>query len=217
MVTKARNNLRRNRLALVATIGVFSMTIHLALDLGDPSFDDYDYGRGLRRRMTTSGSSSPSFINLHGPYGPYKGELEPPERKLADYHIQDDGEVFCRPRRVYGPDKIPNVDFGNTIIVGYPGADKRTVLRQMEAMTQLSGRDAWDFLMLGMTRQPFIKTNYPHHEGIWGWQEHGDQVILVVRNIRTTIDEYHDILSDIDYAKTWWEATMRIPRLYKGE
>ena len=51
---------------------------------------------------------------------------------------------------------------------------------------------------LGMTAQPYIKTNYPHHEGIWGWQNHADHVILVVRNIRQTIDEYHDILADID-------------------
>ena len=86
----------------------------------------------------------------------------------------------------------------------------------MEAMTTLSGRDAWDFQFLGMTRQPFIKTNYPHHEGIWGFQDHGDQVILVVRNLRRTIDEYHDILSDIDYAKTWQEATDKIPMLYHG-
>ena len=69
---------------------------------------------------------------------------------------------------------------------------------------------------LGMTAQPYIKTNYPHHEGIWGWQDHADHVILVVRNIRQTIDEYHDILADIDYAKTWEEATEKIPNLYNG-
>ena len=67
-----------------------------------------------------------------------------------------------------------------------------------------------------MTAQPYIKTNYPHHEGIWGWQDHADHVILVVRNIRETIDEYHDILADIDYAKTWEEATEKIPNLYNG-
>ena len=67
-----------------------------------------------------------------------------------------------------------------------------------------------------MTAQPYIKTNYPHHEGIWGWQDHADHVILVVRNIRQTIDEYHDILADIDYAKTWEEATEKIPNLYNG-
>ena len=49
-----------------------------------------------------------------------------------------------------------------------------------------------------------------------GWGTKGDQVILVVRNIRWAIDDYHDILSDIDYAKTWAEATEKIPMLYKG-
>ena len=49
-----------------------------------------------------------------------------------------------------------------------------------------------------------------------GWDTKGDQVVLVVRNIRWAIDDYHDILSDIDYAKTWAEATEKIPMLYKG-
>ena len=39
-----------------------------------------------------------------------------------------------------------------------------------------------------------------------GWEDHGDQVVLVVRNIRHAMDSYHDILSDIDYAKTWREV-----------
>jgi len=52
---------------------------------------------------------------------------------------------------------------------------------------------------------------------IIGWEDNADQVLLVVRNIRFTIDEYHDILADIDYAKTWEEATEKIPKLYKGE
>ena len=90
------------------------------------------------------------------------------------------------------------------------------VLRQAEAFTTLSGRDSWDMKFLGLTRQPYIKTNYPHHEGIWGWQDVGDQSILVVRSIRWSIDEYHDILADIDYAKTWAHATEMIPNLYKG-
>ena len=41
--------------------------------------------------------------------------------------------------------------------------------------------------------------------------------MLVVRNIHNTINSYHDILVDIDYAKTWVEATEKIPCLYKGE
>jgi len=161
--------------------------------------------------------SSPR-INLNYPYGSHnKAEIEP-HRALNIYREHDNGNIVCIMGPTAGPDMIPeDVEYNNTIIVGYPGADKRTVLRQMEAMTGLSGRDAWDFQFLGMTKQPYIKTNYPHHEGIWGWQNHGDQVVLVVRNIRHTIDEYHDILSDIDYAKTWSEATDKIPNLFKGE
>ncbi|KAL7535009.1 hypothetical protein ACHAXR_006209 [Thalassiosira sp. AJA248-18] len=138
-------------------------------------------------------------------------------RELSTYAIDENGVVSCNWTSTLGPTEIPDSNYNNTIVVGYPGADKRVVLRQMEAMTELSGRDAWDFKYLGMTLQPFIKTNYPHHEGTWGWAEHGDQVVLVVRNIRKTIDEYHDILADIDYAKTWEEATDKIPNLYLGE
>ena len=46
-----------------------------------------------------------------------------------------------------------------------------------------------------------------------GWQDHADQVMLVVRNIRSTIDDCYDILANINYAKTWIEATNKIPRL----
>ena len=109
-------------------------------------------------------------INLNAPYRPYHGEIEPPEsrRRLAAYIDYNNGTIECFTNATLGPDFLPEIEFNNTIIVGYPGADKRTVLRQMEVMTTLSGRDAWDFEFLGMTRQPFIKTNYPHHEGIWG-------------------------------------------------
>ena len=55
---------------------------------------------------------------------------------------------------ILGPTQIPSdANFTNTVIVGYPGADKRTVLRQMEALTTLSGRDSWDMKYLGMTNQ----------------------------------------------------------------
>ena len=88
----------------------------------------------------------------------------------SSYNIShDDIDDNCQMSDILGPTEIPtDVEFKNTIIVGYPGADKRTVLRQMEAMTTLSGRDSWDLAFLGLTLQPFIKTNYPHHEGIYG-------------------------------------------------
>eukprot|EP00957_Ditylum_brightwellii_P071780 5456359-Ditylum_brightwellii.AAC.1 len=67
----------------------------------------------------------------------------------------------------------------------------------MEALTGLPAKDEWDFQYLGITNHPFIKANYPHHEGIWGWGDVGDQVVMVVRNIKRAMVEYHDILWDI--------------------
>jgi len=217
------SDLSRPQLALaaIASVGVVVSTLQLN------SVNDDLLGLGRINKLY-NGLRRAKVGNINAPYAPYKGELEPrshrqlslpPGRELALYTANDDGtNVTCSFGATLGPDAIPeDVEFVNTIVVGYPGADKRMVLRQMEAMTGLSGRDAWDMQYLGMTRQPFVKTNYPHHEGIWGWQEHADQVMLVVRNIRTTIDEYHDILSDINYAKTWQEATEFMENLYKGD
>jgi len=111
-------------------------------------------------------------------------------------------------------DVSTDIIFNKTIIAGFPSGDKRLTFIQMEALTGLSARDEWDFQFLGMTNQPFIKANYPHHEGIWGWQNVGDQVIMVVRNIRRSMVEYHDILWDIGYAKTFEDAFERISNLY---
>ena len=84
--------------------------------------------------------------------------------------------------------------FKKTIIAGYPSGDKRITFSQLEGLTGLSARDEWDFAFLGFTNQPFIKANYPHHEGIWGWGDAGDQVVLVVSEIKKVLVEYHDIL-----------------------
>jgi len=110
---------------------------------------------------------------------------------------------------------VPNdLNFTKTVIAGFPSGDKRMTYVQMEALSGLSARDEWDFEFLGMTNQPFIKANYPHHEGIWGWQQAADQVIMIVRNIRRSMVEYHDILWDLKYAKTFEEASLNIDNLY---
>ena len=77
-----------------------------------------------------------------------------------------------------------------------------------------AAKDEWDFEYLGDSNHPFIKANYPHHEGIWGWGTNADQVILVVKNIRKSMVEYHDILWDIGYAKTWATARENMDRIY---
>ena len=54
---------------------------------------------------------------------------------------------------------------------------------------QAAAKDEWDFQFEGITNHPFIKANYPHHEGIWGWGDVADQVVLMVRNIRRSMVE----------------------------
>ena len=106
-----------------------------------------------------------------------------------------------------------DLDFHKTIIAGFPSGDKRMIFIQMEALTGWPPKDEWDFEFLGMSNHSFIKANYPHHEGIWGWEDVADQVVMMIRNIRRSMVEYHDILWDIGYAKTWDEATLNLDKL----
>ena len=56
-------------------------------------------------------------------------------------------------------------------------------------LTRSAAKDEWDFEYLGMSNYPFIKANNPHHEGIWGWEDAADQVVMMVRNIRKSMVE----------------------------
>mmetsp|Transcript_10017 Transcript_10017/g.18259 ORF Transcript_10017/g.18259 Transcript_10017/m.18259 type:complete len:596 (+) Transcript_10017:38-1825(+) len=107
-----------------------------------------------------------------------------------------------------------SIDFHKTIIAGFPSGDKRMIFIQMEALAGWPAKDEWDFEYKGITNHPFIKANYPHHEGIWGWGDVADQVVMMIRNIRRSMVEYHDILWDIGYAKTWEQANEHLGNLY---
>jgi len=96
-----------------------------------------------------------------------------------------------------------NIDFHKTIVTGYPSEDKRMVFAQMEALTGWPAKDEWDFVFNGLSNHPFIKANYPHHEGIWSWDSVADQVVMMIRNIRGAMIEYHDIVWDINYADSF--------------
>ena len=52
-----------------------------------------------------------------------------------------------------------------------------------------AAKDEWDFEFLGMSNHPFIKANYPHHEGIWGWDDAADQVVMMIKNMRGSMVE----------------------------
>ena len=59
----------------------------------------------------------------------------------------------------------------------------------MEGLAGWPAKDEWDFAYLGMTNHPFIKGNYPHHEGFWGWGTAADQVVLMVPYVRRSLVE----------------------------
>ncbi len=80
-----------------------------------------------------------------------------------------------------------DIDFYKTVIAGFPSGDKRMIFVQMEALTGWPAKDEWDFEHIGMSNHPFIKANYPHHEGIWGWGGVADQVVMMVRNMRRSM------------------------------
>ncbi len=116
-------------------------------------------------------------------------------RKLAMSLNLGGGACEWRAALQYNDAGFPSdTEFHKTIIAGYPSGDKRLTFIHLEGTTGLSARDEWDFKFLGMTNQPFIKANYPHHEGIWGWGNVGDQVVLVVSELKRVMVEYHDIL-----------------------
>ena len=41
---------------------------------------------------------------------------------------------------------------------------------QMEALTGWASRDEWAYEVGEMTNHPFLKSNYPDYDGMWGWE-----------------------------------------------
>lgn len=116
----------------------------------------------------------------------------------------------------WSPGRYMVTENGNlfkTLVTGYPGVAKRVVYSQMERLVGLSQSDEWPHYMAKPYR-PFVKADYPHHEGYWNWGNNMDQTVLVMRNPRYAILEYHDILHDIDYARTAEDAYENVHKLF---
>lgn len=137
--------------------------------------------------------------------------LDDDGKRTLSIHL---GDGFCK----WQPpqyDVPADIDFHKTLVTGFPAGDKRMVYLQMEALAGFPAKDEWDFAYLGMSNHPFIKGNYPHHEGIWGWGTAADQVVMMIPHIRRAMVEYHDILWDLGYATTWEEAFSKSDNLYE--
>lgn len=108
------------------------------------------------------------------------------------------------------PQDVPlddSYDIFQTVVIAYPGSGKRAAFMHMSGLTGLTTGDDYDFSGRSL-HTGFMKSSYPHHEGVWSWGNRMDQALLVVRNPRWTLVGYHELLHEIQYAHTWTEAYM---------
>lgn len=164
-----------------------------------------EYSAPLLYRTLRGETSYHAVNNLYVP-----PSLDPESQRKLSLNLGG-GRCKWQPPEYDVPEEL---DFQKTLIAGFPSGDKRMIFAQMEALTGWPARDEWDFEYLGMSNHPFIKANYPHHEGIWGWEDAADQVILMIRNIRKAMVEYHDILWDIGFAESYEEAAGLLDQAY---
>ncbi|KAL7541756.1 hypothetical protein ACHAWF_007010 [Thalassiosira exigua] len=167
-----------------------------------------DGSQGHRGLSLVGGSSSPLPNRI---FIPPSLDAER-QRRLRELSL-DLGGGNCKwePPSYEVPETI---EFHKTLVAGYPSGDKRMAYLQMEALSGWPAKDEWDFLGLGMSNHPFIKANYPHHEGVWGWDDAADQVVMMVPNLRRSLVEYHDILWDLGYATTWEDTLDKRDNLF---
>jgi len=112
-------------------------------------------------------------------------------------------------------DQDPNFELFSTAIVAFPGAGKRILFLQLEALTELTTRDDfWLETHTNVTRYAFFKTQYPHHEGIWSWGDQCSQSVYLLTNPRMALITYLFILHEIRYAKDWETAYSNLDRVF---
>ena len=85
---------------------------------------------------------------------------------------------------------------------------------QMEALSGLPSKDDWDFVYNGYSNAPFIKTNYPHPSGVWSWDDHADQVALVLQYIRRSMVEYSDVMWYMSHESEYNKDREKVEELY---
>jgi len=100
-----------------------------------------------------------------------------------------------------------------TLLVSYPGSGKRLCWRMLEALTGYEAGDDWDLSLRG-PHTPFIKTSYPHPEGVWSWEDSMDQVMIIIRNPRYAIPSYHALRNEIKYSESWADSFSNIDNVY---
>jgi hypothetical protein len=82
------------------------------------------------------------------------------------------------------------------------------VWRIIEALTGTVTGDDWDLSENG-ENVLFIKTSYPHPEGIWSWKDNMDQSMMLIRSFRWALPSYHTMRYELDYSDGWNKSYIR--------
>jgi len=132
--------------------------------------------------------------------------------KIIDGKAPGDNCEWVEPKML---NESTNSDLFSTILVAYPGSAKRAAFLQLEGLTELMATDDYN-LNEDQTdvKYAFVKTQYPHHEGIWSWGARGNQTVYVLQNPRTALQTYMFLLHEIHYSNGWWTSYANIPRTF---
>jgi len=91
-------------------------------------------------------------------------------------------------------------DHDGVLIAGYPASGVRLTWMHIEGLTEIIVGDDFDCQTYETERKGIIKTQYPHIEGLWSWDDNMKDVALLVRNPRFALPSYHSLISEIHYA-----------------
>lgn len=124
-------------------------------------------------------------------------------RRLWTYDSNTNGCEWEVPVEV---SKNKHDDVYGTLLVSYPGSGMRATWQQIEGMSGLRVADDFYKIKQDNIKRGVVKTQYPHYEGIWSFDDNMDQVIMVIRNPMYAMISYHAILGELEYAHTWQRA-----------
>lgn len=115
------------------------------------------------------------------------------------------------------PTDVPqDADVFSTLLTAFPGSGKRTAFMQLEGLTELRTGDDYNLSTPNKAsmKYAFMKTNYPHHEGIWSFESKMSQSIMLVRNPRSALPSYQHLLYEIGFSTGWTESFERRFNVY---
>lgn len=138
-----------------------------------------------------------------------QGQTDQAQRELS----VNLGNGTCAWRRP--SDRPQDTEVFSTLLVAFPGSGKRTAFMQLEGMTELRTGDDYELNPDAVGKKfAFKKTNYPTHDGIWSFGKEMNQAILLVRNPRWALPNYHHMLYELDFSTNWVSSYNRRFKIY---